>query len=454
MTKRSILIVDDEAESLASTQRILKCWGYDADGAASPSEALDIIRSQKKQYAATVLDYRMPEMNGAELAAKIRETNAETVLLIYSAYPSIDAITSSMRARAVNFIGKDEDIEALKSAIESAVVEHDRIRTVQFSINESESTRLIASLGMVGRSEKLARVAEKVIKYRESNKPVLILGETGSGKELIAKALHTGRADSFFPVNCANLENAGLADSELFGHEKGSFTGAAQRKVGIFEAARGGTVYLDELQHLSLSTQTKLLRVLRENKVRRVGAVQEEAVTFKLIASSWPDIEERVANKTFLPDLYYRIRFLTVSIPPLRERPEDIAPLVDLFCQRYFKETGLKRRFLDRTIRYFEEYAWPGNVGELDGIVNNLLADSSREIVDDGAIEELLPLERFCKMSLEEIEARKSRDIMRVVRYTLMNSKSKRQAALRLGIKPSTLHSMLDKLGLRGDIAD
>jgi DNA-binding NtrC family response regulator len=381
LEKYNVLLVDDQDDNLSSTKELLRRWGYCVDAVSSADEAIECVRRGAKDYAVAVLDYRMPEKTGAEAAKEIRALNDEMVLIIYSAYPTVESITESIRARVINYIDKNEDLNLLKNALTAACSEYEKVRKAKPPIPTDEATRLIASIGMVGRSEKMARIAQQVHKFRGSKKPILILGETGVGKEMIAKALHGGTKDNFFVVNCATLGS--LAESELFGHEKGSFTGAINRKVGIFEAAHGGTVYLDELHFLDLKTQAKLLRTIREKTVRRTGALKEEKVDFNLVVSSWPDIEDRVTDGTFLPDLYYRLRYLVVEIPPLRDRLEDIEPLVAHFCEKHFQETGVRKDFLMRTIRKMEKHIWPGNVGDLDGCVSASIMESTRSTIDE-----------------------------------------------------------------------
>lgn len=456
MFKYNVLLVDDQEENLSSTKDLLHRWGYHVDAVSNGDEAIECIRTQAKDYAVVLLDYRMPGKTGTQVAAEIRTLNDETVLLIYSAYPSVESLTATIRAGVLNFIDKSEDLVQLKEALAKACQEHEKIRKARPIFTQDESSRLIASIGMVGRSSKLAQVVSKVQKFRPSLKPVLILGETGVGKEMVAKALHVGGRDRFFVVNCAAFQGSALVESELFGHEKGAFTGALNRKVGILEAAKGGTVYLDELHYLDINTQGKLLRAIREKKIRRVGGLQEEPVEFRLVASTWPNIEERVNEGTFLSDLYYRLKFLTIEIPPLRERPEDIEPLVMHLCEKHFQETHVRKQFLMRTIRYLEKHKWPGNVGELDGCVSALLAESTESTIDESRLGDqfLFEGEPTQDGTLALLEARQDREKRQFIMDTMKTSKSTRQAARRMGMKPSSLHSLLTKLKIREEIAD
>jgi len=456
MSKYNVLLVDDQEENLSSTSDLLHRWGYSVDAVSSGDEALDCIRSKSKEYAVALLDYRMPGKTGAQTATEIRALNDEIILLMHSAYPSVESLTATIRAGILNFIDKNEDVAYLRTALTQACTEFEKIRRVQPPLSDDERVRLIGTIGMVGVSAGLAQVAAQVSIFRPSTKPVLILGETGVGKEKVARALHNGSPNSFFVVNCASFQGNSLVESELFGHEKGAFTGALTRKVGILEAARGGTVYLDELHYLDLQTQGKLLRAIREKKIRRVGGIQEEDVSFRLVASTWPNIEERVADGTFQRDLYYRLKFLTIKIPPLRDRIDDIPPLVLHFSEKHFQETGVRKHFLMRTMRYLEQHSWPGNVGELDGYISGLLTEYPKETVDESQFDArfLLSGPSAQDNSFAQLEARQNREKRQFLEYAVRNSKSILHAAKRLGMKPSSLNTLITRFGMREEIRD
>ncbi len=452
MEKYNILIVDDQEDNLSSTKDLLHRWGYRVDAVKNGNEAIECVKSGLKDYAVALLDYQMPGKSGTEIAKVIRTLNQEVTLLVYSAYPSVESLTATIRSGALNFIDKNEDIGSLKTALEEGCRVFERVRKVKPSISQNEATQMITSLGMVGRSAKLAHVVTQVQRFRTSKKPVLILGETGVGKEMVARSLHVGNRDHYFVVNCASFDSSSLVESELFGHEKGAFTGAIVRKVGILEAAKSGTVYLDELHHLDLKTQAKLLRVLREMKIRRLGGLKEEDVDFRLVASSWPNIEERVAKGTFLPDLYFRLKYLTIEIPPLRERPEDIEPLIVHYCEKHFREMGVRKQFLVRALRHLERYEWPGNVGELDGYLSLLLLESPNGTIDESDLDERMLKNGSTLPSdstFAQIEARQQQEKKDAIQNALRTTKNVHQAAVKLGMKPSTLHTMMTRLGIR-----
>lgn len=452
MEKYNILLVDDQEENLSSAKDLLHRWGYSVDTALNGDEAIESIKNGYKEYAAVVLDYRMPGKTGTETAEAIRAINAEVILLVYSAYPTVESVKATIRAGALNFIDKNEDVILLKNSIEKACLEYEKVRKIKPPLTPSEATKIIASIGMVGRSNLLARVVEKTLKFRNSHKAVLILGETGTGKEMIARALHAGHSDKYFVVNCASFQNNTLMESELFGHEKGGFTGAINRKVGILESAKGGTVYFDELHHMDPGAQAKLLRSFRLKTIRRVSGVREEVSDFRLITSSWPNIDEKVKEGSILQDFYYRIKQLTIEIPPLRQRPEDIEPLITHFCEKHFKETGVRKQFLVRTVRALEKYSWPGNVAELESVVSGLIIDSDTDTIDVSHLDPKIAdgTASTSEGTYEQFEARQANEKRQFLKAVMESSKSPSLAAQKIGLKPSTFHSILSRLGIRG----
>lgn len=451
MSKHSILLVDDQIENLSTTQSLLRIWGYQVDTITSPDAAVEMLKSNPNHYAVAILDYRMPGKSGIELAQEMRAFNDEVSILIYSAYPSVECLKATIRLGALDFIDKNEDLSVLKEALEKACKEFEKVRKVQPSISPTEVSRLIASIGMVGRSNALAEIAKQVLRYRQSKRPVLILGETGVGKELVAKALHGDSKLQMVVINCASLTRSDLVESQLFGYEKGAFTGATSGKAGVLETLCGGTIFLDELHYLDISTQGKLLRAIREKKIRRLGNGPEIDVDFRLISATSPKIEEWVAEGRFLADLYHRINYLTIHIPPLRERSEDIEPLVLNYSQKYFEETGKKKKLLQKTLRLLEQHDWPGNVGQLDGYLSKIFEDSIGEVIDENQL--VAPVQKQSSTSLKttfaQLEAKQEFEKRQMIEKAMNNAKSMRHAAEILGMRPSSLHTLITRLGMR-----
>ncbi|MGE4107752.1 MAG: sigma-54-dependent transcriptional regulator [Bacteriovoracia bacterium] len=448
--KYRILTVDDDVSNLKATEALLEEWGYRVDTASSGEEGISKLAAAEGDFAVVLLDYQMPRMNGAITAAKMREINAETIIIVYSCDNTREALKEMYRLGAVDFINKDEDLETLKSALELACKRYDEsLKLFKATVNKAYNSELLKSVGMIGQSQKMAEVAQKCLSYRSNSAPVLILGETGSGKELVAKAIHGGPKEQLFSVNCAAFADGNLVESELFGYEKGAFTGAANRKVGILEMAGTGTVFLDEVHHLSLKAQAALLRAIREKKIRRVGATVETNISCRIIAASKPDLIDRLENGTFLPDLYYRLKFLTIDVPPLRERPEDIGLLVEHFCQRFLKETGKRKSFRVKAIRILESYPWPGNVGELEGCVSQLAVNSSDSIIGPSELDQRfrdIDLQINPPSTLADLDARHRAEKEAFILSTVKTAGSQRQAAARLGMKESTLRAVLGRL--------
>jgi DNA-binding NtrC family response regulator len=452
-----VLIVDDDEENRTSTQALLERWGYATEVAASGDEGIALLRDGLDEYAVILLDYKMPVKNGAETAKEIRTFNTESVILVYSAHRSEDNILLSVRAGSVDFIEKDENTDYLREAIDAACKKYEETaRVLKPRLEKSAADDLLRSMNMVGRSSKTVDTVFLIQKARGSKKPVLITGETGTGKELIAKAIHGSAKTPYFSINCAAYDKAEFLSSDLFGHEKGAYTGAVNSKVGIFELARGGTVFLDEVHCLGMASQRQLLRAIREKKIKRMGSNKDEySVDFNIIAATKPDIEERVKSGEFLADLYYRLKFVTINLSPLRERPEDIEPLILNFCQKYFEETGEKKTFRMKTVKMLERYEWPGNIGELEGYVYDLLRKSDRDTIEPKQLEaKFFNLEKASSpQSLPELQKSYETEKRNRIIAAVRTSESVAEAAQRLGVGRTTLHTLLTRLGMRDQVS-
>jgi DNA-binding NtrC family response regulator len=306
------------------------------------------------------------------------------------------------------------------------------------------------SMGLVGTSPMLYEVARKIAIFRQTPRNVLILGESGTGKELVARALH--QAGAFRAVNCASFRaNPVLLESTLFGHVKGSFTGAERDRKGVFEEVEGGIVFLDEINHLSSDVQVSILRTIQEKVVTRIGSTAERPVKFRLIAAAKPDLELEVEKGHFRLDLYYRIRSATILVPPLRDRTEDVGPLVDHFCQRWCESTGKQKSFSARAIRSLEQYPWPGNVRELENIVYELLdLTATSKIGPDDLDPRFFSQKRVHPLPGQLSLRRRIGEVERShIRAVLQNSRSLREAARKMEISPPSLIRLMRKHGLQ-----
>ncbi len=453
--KPRVLVVDDQNYLRDATCLMLRGWGYAVDAVASGVEAIELIKAGTNEYAVIVLDYCMPEMNGGETARRIMAINQESTIIVFSGSDNPDNILDSWDSGAVVFVRKGEDgtPEKLRAAVEANCRKfHETLQTLKHNHCISGNQKIIASIGMVGRSSALAKVSTDAINYQDKKENTLIMGSTGVGKEKVARALHTGRADTFFPVNCSNFSNnQGLMEAELFGYEKGAFTGGLSTgKAGIFECARGGgTVYLDEIHNLNLSAQKSLLRVLQEKAIRRVGGSKEYEINFRLICSGKADLFEMTERGEFLPDLYYRIDVLSIVIPELRFRKEDIEPLVLYFTEKYNLKHGEKKKFLMKTVRYLENYSWPGNVRELENAVTKLLANSKHATIDPKELPSKFFADSNSDATYVELEKKHEVEKKLLISSSLESTNWKvAPAASRLGVPLSTMYDLMNKFGI------
>ena len=330
--------------------------------------------------------------------------------------------------------------------------------------NEVIETDSLDKVGMVGKSKSLLRTAKDILKFAKSDLPVLILGETGTGKELAAKALHQNSSRSkkkFLTVNCSAFKgDTSLLESELFGHEKGSFTGAINRKIGIFEEANGGTVFLDEIHHLSLEAQAKILRAIQEKRIRRVGQNGEIPVDFRLISASKPNLRSLSEKNFFLPDLYFRIATLDITISPLRERVEDIAPLVIHFKNMIEKRDGVIKEISEPAIDKLKGYDWPGNIRELQNFIEKTLLITEGRIIKACDLSESLSMlnsrDSINKVNnehkyktLKDLEEWYNNKKVKIILETLIkNGHNISKTAEALEEKRSTLSSTMKKFGI------
>lgn len=447
-----LLLVDDDENNLEVTSELLRRRGYLVDVAKDDLEGIDKVRSSPYLYALVLLDYRMPQKNGAEITRSMLEINPDLFILMYSCDDTRSAIKDSLKSGAVEFLEKDANSEILFQTIHDYCQKFDQTtRVVADASDPNQNEELIASIGMIGRSEEMANVARLVQKYREVSREVLVLGESGVGKELVVRALHTGAPHKFYAVNCSAFKNAELLESELYGTERGAFTGAEKRR-GILEAAGDGTVFLDEIHELSLAAQAKLLRVIQEKKIRRVGGNEEVPIRCRFIAGGKPDLAEMKDRGSFKLDLYHRLGVLEIQVPPLRERIDDIEPLVLHFSKTYAKETGTRlKRFLSKTIHYLEQNKWEGNVRELGNVVYKLLTNVSADKIEP----EHLPPQFFSKSSsghsllLSDLINRHEREEKEYILSLLKAAQNnKSEAARRMGIRASSLHTLMKRHGL------
>ena len=363
-----LLIVEDEETLSQSLQRVLSKDGYEVDAVNSAEAALKKL--EEAAYDLIITDITLPGIDGIELLRRIREKFSDQIVIIMTAYASIETAVGALRGGAYDYVIKPIIHEEIKRIVRNALRE--RSLMAENVILRKQIEERYDFEKIVGESKEITSVIAEVKKIANSKSNVLLLGETGTGKELVARAIHfnSARQDKpFVPINCSAIpEN--LLESELFGYVKGAFTGAVGPKRGLFEEANGGTVFLDEIGDLSQQLQAKLLRVMDDHEIRPLGGVQSRKVDIRFIAATNIDIVKAVREGLFREDLYYRINVFSITLPPLRERKEDIIILAGHFLAKYSQEIGKQVSFIDdQALRLLMEYSWPGNVRELQNII-------------------------------------------------------------------------------------
>jgi two-component system NtrC family response regulator len=444
-----ILVVDDEASQRELLAGFLAKQGYEVVAAASGTEALQ--RLQRETFDLILTDHRMPQMSGLDLLKAAREVNPEVPVVVMTAYGSVEQAVAAMKAGAYDYLGKPIDLDDLLHRIGKVQERQQLLAEVQALRQDLRGRYRLE--GIIAESGAMQEVLGVVRRVAPSTATVLIQGESGTGKELIARALHaqSPRASGpFVAVNCAALPET-LLESELFGHEKGAFTGASERRVGRFEAAEGGSIFLDEIGDLSPGLQVKLLRVLQERRIERVGANRPIPVDVRVIAATKIDLERAIREQRFREDLYYRLNVVTVTLPPLRRRREDLPPLLDHFLKRFAQANAKDVRGFTREARdALMKYDYPGNVRELENIVERAVLLSRAEVIGLGdlplAVQEGAGAAGAPPASLpallEQVEREKILEALRDAGGV------QTRAAERLGISERALRYKLKKYGL------
>jgi two-component system response regulator AtoC len=381
---RNLLVVDDEASMRHMLRLVLEQNGYRVSEANNGAEAINL--TYKERFDVILSDIRMPDMDGLTFLDQPEIRNAcHSTVIMMSAYGSIETALECMKRGAYDYISKpfkpDEVLLTLRKAEERQTLRAENSHLKQAL---SEQDKVFSCRDIIHCSESMAQVLRLVDAAAASSSSVLINGETGTGKELIARALHagSGRSGRFLAINCSAI-TAGLLESELFGHKKGAFTGADRDKEGLFASASGGTLFLDEIADLPLELQPKLLRVLQEGEIRKVGATRSETIDTRVIAASGKNLQEGIAEGSFRSDLYYRLAVVDVEIPPLRERPEDIPLLAEYFIAKICSRDNRKVPILlPENSETLKRYPWPGNVRELENYIEKALIFSHGDILD------------------------------------------------------------------------
>jgi DNA-binding NtrC family response regulator len=433
-----ILVVDDSANTLEVLQRNLTSQQYQVLTAPSVSEAIKILDAMPVDLVIT--DLKMPEVSGLDLVRHVRENFKETEVMMITGYPTIEGAVKAVKTGAEEYLAKPFTDEELFSAVRRALDKLHFRRATEARLLRTKSV----SYGLIGESEAMQKVFGAIAKAASTSATVLISGESGTGKELLARAIHYSSpraAAPFVPVNCGAIPGE-LLESELFGHVKGAFTGATETRAGFFLTADGGTIFLDEISETSVSMQVKLLRVLQDKEVCMVGSTRPRKVDVRILASTNKDLPGLIKKGLFREDLFFRINVITIEIPTLRERGDDIFLLTQYFAAKFAEELGKPLpRFSDKALKVLMNYHWPGNVRELENVIQRLVIMTEGDLIEVPDLPSLMHFSALRKTGLRrtlaEVEAEHIRNVLASVHG------NKTRAAEILGIDRKTLREKL-----------
>lgn len=390
-----ILVIDDEKSILDLLSVVFEKEGYMVETSLSATRAVELMGNE--DFDIIISDIKMPRMSGMELLSYVRKNRPDIPIVMITAYGTIKQAVEALKAGAMDYIVKPFDVEELKIIVAQGL-EKKRLKEENLFLKKELKEKYDFE-NMIGKSKVMQEVYNLIEKVADTDSTVLITGESGTGKEIAARAIHyqgTRRERAFVSINCGALpEN--LLESELFGHVKGSFTGAVVNKKGMFEVAEKGTLFLDEVGEMSPWTQVKLLRALHDKRIRRVGGTEEVQVDVRIIAASNRDLKKSINQGNFREDLFYRLNVISFEMPPLRKRKEDIPLLVTHFLENYCNKMGRQmKRIVPEVIDVLESYPWPGNVRELENVIERVVAIEERETITKGSLpnEMLQPSEK------------------------------------------------------------
>jgi len=473
-----VLIVDDDSSMRYSLNRMLEGQGLLVSLAKNGAEALERFLAENPDLV--VMDIKMPGQSGLDVLKQIKERDAKALVILMTAFGTTETAIEAMKFGAFDYILKPFDIPQMRSLVERAL-EVSRMMKKMVSYPDRPEGE-VAGEAIVGSSPAMQEIYKMIGQVAPTGVTALLRGESGTGKELVARAIyhHSSRADKpFLPVNCAAIPET-LLESELFGHEKGAFTGALTRRIGKFEQCNGGTLFLDEIGDMTPATQAKILRVLQDQQFERLGGSERITTDVRLIVATNKDLEKAIREGSFRQDLYYRLKVVTLHLPPLRERPEDIPELVRYFLQRFGPQINRNvKDIAPRALEKLMRYRWPGNVRELENVVQRALviAKGNTLLPEDFFLEGLEPditgpkgqmdfeerLQGLMEPVFRELAQHSKRshdpDVMSAVekiliKRALQETKGNQvQAAILLGISRNTLRSKIERYRIKKDVA-
>jgi two-component system nitrogen regulation response regulator NtrX len=450
MPKEDLLVVDDERNIRTSLEGILRDEGYRVSSVGSAEEALDRIKQAPPDLV--LLDIFLPGMDGIVALEEMKRLQPDLPVVVISGHGTIETAVKATKLGAYDFIEKplslDRVVLSVRHALDQSRLEKENVQLRQGLQKKYE---------IVGKSAAIKEIQQMICSVAPTRGRVLIRGESGTGKELVARAIHrqsTRQDRPFVEVNCAAIPED-LIESELFGHEKGSFTGAMAKRRGKFELADGGTIFLDEVADMSMRTQAKVLRVLEEERFERVGGSEPIEVDVRVIAASNKDLEQEIKAGRFREDLYFRLNVFPIFVPPLRERKEDIAELAEHFVREFCQEYGRREKRIGKdALELLQEYPWPGNVRELKNLIERLVIMVPSETITAKAVSSLLhpPLFLETGEAMEEGTLRAARERFErdyILSRLRQNNWNISKTAEKLGIERSNLHRKLKAYGIR-----
>jgi DNA-binding NtrC family response regulator len=443
--KLKILVADDDASIGKLLSSLFDLEGYPYRLVTRGEDAIDALR--REEFGVVISDIYMGEVSGLDVLDAARESQTAAEVVIMTAHGSVESAVRALRSGAFDYISKPFEVDDVLSILRRI---EEKGRLLAAATIVAEAVDELPDTAIVGTSQPMVDIYNKIARVAGIDSPVLIYGETGAGKELVAHAIHQNSARSAAPftvINCGAL-TVTLLESELFGHEKGAFTGAVNSRKGLFENTAGGTVFLDEISETSLAFQVKLLRVIQEHEIRRVGSNDTISIDIRIVAATNRDLREQVRTEQFREDLFHRLNVFTIAVPPLRARPGDIAILASYFLKVYGEEFGRGVRLLPETLTALERHDWPGNVRELRNVIERAFAFCENGVISLEDIElgdaeaEVEDEVDQGSGSLEDME----RDhIIKTLRETGGN---KKKASEILGIERRTLYNKAKRLGI------
>ncbi|RKY86012.1 sigma-54-dependent Fis family transcriptional regulator [candidate division KSB1 bacterium] len=440
-----ILCVDDDRNIVNGLSLILRKSGYYVESTCSGREALNMLK--KNKYDLTIVDYKMPGVNGTEILNFIKKNKIPTEVIILTGYGTISHAVESIKSGATDYILKPFHKEDLLTRIEK-VFEYKKVQDENLKL-KNLLKKNYSFKNLISSNYKMVKVFEKIKKVANNDSTILITGETGTGKEEVAKAIHYSgiyREKIFNVVDCTSI-NPNLIESELFGYRKGAFTGAITEKMGLLKSTSGGTLFLDEIAEIPVNIQVKFLRALEQKEYRPIGSTELERFNARIIAATSRNLEDEIKKGKFRQDLYYRLNVVRIELPPLRERKEDIPLLVNFFLKKYNKSRALIKKVSDEVYEVFQAYNWPGNIRELENCIERAFALDVRDVI---RLEDLPPhlqtVSFKVKDSSEKSFSIKESEKDLILKSLKESNGDKKKAAKMLGISLATLYRRLKEI--------